>query len=177
MHVVSVNTSPGGIPKLPRDRCLVTIAGLEGDGHNHEKHRSPLQAVSLIDEEILEAMQDEGHDLQPGMLGENLTLRGAAIQLLGLGDRLRFSSGLEIEITKVRPPCYVLDELDPILKKIMWNRIGMYARVLHEGEVASGDSLEIITSGSGPRPALREVPESFVDGTSFARRILGKEPA
>ena len=175
MHVVSVNISPGGIPKIPHSVRMVTRAGLEGDGHDHEKHRSPIQAVSLLDLEILEAIKEEGYQLKPGDLGENLTLAGAAIQMRGLGDRLRFPSGLELEITKVRNPCYVLDEISSDLKRIMWNRIGVYAQVLVEGEVRQGDEFEIFEDGPGPRPALRDVPEGSVDGTAFAQVLFSEQ--
>ena len=172
MHVVSVNISSGGIPKIPHPTLQVNFAGLEGDGHNHEKHRSPVQAVSLIDIELLESMAKEGHSLRPGELGENLTCSGAALQLRGLGDLIQFSSGLELRITKVRTPCYVLDEISTDLKRVMWNRIGLYAEVTKEGMVAPGDEFTIIESGPGPRPAVREVPKGSVDGADTARQIL-----
>jgi MOSC domain-containing protein YiiM len=153
MQIESVNTSPGGIPKLPHPTRRVLVAGLEGDGHDHESHRSPIQAVCMIDVELVEAQ-----GLTPGALGENLTLRGADLQSRGLGDRIHFSSGLELEITKVRTPCFVLDSISTDLKHTMWNRIGMYAKVLTEGTVAPGDSFEILEVGPGPRPALRGKP-------------------
>jgi len=153
MHIQSINTSPGGIPKHPHPERRVAEAGLEGDGHDHESHRTPLQAVCMIDIEIIE---EEG--LPPGALGENLTLQGANLQSRGLGDRLHFANGLELEITKVRTPCYILDSISPTLKETMWNRIGMYAKVLKEGTVTQGESFEILEIGPGPRPALRDVP-------------------
>jgi MOSC domain-containing protein YiiM len=167
MKVVSVNTSPGGIPKLPREELHVSTSGLDGDGHDHESHRKPTQAVCMIDLEILESMTGEGHDLPPGALGENLTLEGARIQMCALGDRVRFSSGLELEITKVRTPCYVLDSISPELKHILWNRSGMYGKVLVEGTVAAGDTLSIDPVGTGERPAVREVPEGSTDGAKM----------
>jgi len=167
MKVISINTSPGGIPKLPHDSIMVRTPGLEGDGHDHESHRTPTQAVCMIDLEILESMKNEGHDLPPGAIGENLTLSGVKVQECALGDRLRFPSGLEIEITKVRTPCYILDSISPELKRIMWNRSGMYASVLVEGTVSVGDPVEVERCGDGPRPALRDVPEGALDGSTL----------
>ena len=40
-QVGSINISKGGIPKLPIDTVNITEKGLEGDGHNHEKHYRP----------------------------------------------------------------------------------------------------------------------------------------
>ena len=56
--VDSINLSPGGIPKRPVESIEVSDAGLLGDGHDHEKHRTPLQAVSLLDVELLDALHE-----------------------------------------------------------------------------------------------------------------------
>ena len=52
--IVSINISKGGIPKLPVPSIPLTMDGLQGDGHNHEKHRASFQAVCLQDIEKLE---------------------------------------------------------------------------------------------------------------------------
>jgi hypothetical protein len=69
----------------------------------------------------------------------------------------------------------VLDEISSDLKRIMWNRIGVYAQVLVEGEVRQGNEFEIFEDGPGPRPALRDVPDGSVDGTVFARALFTEQ--
>ena len=44
--IVSVNVSSGGIPKTAVDVGTVSVAGIVGDAHDHEKHNTPLQAIS-----------------------------------------------------------------------------------------------------------------------------------
>ena len=141
--VVSLNTSAGGIPKRPRPSVEVVEAGLVGDGHDHEKHNTPKQAVCLIDVEVLERVAAEGFDVGPGALGENMTVRDADLESCGLGDRIRFEHGPLLEITKRRKPCYVLDAIDPTLKVAMIDRIGWYAKVLKPGTVRPGDAFAI----------------------------------
>ena len=171
--VDSINLSPGGIPKRPVESIEVSDAGLLGDGHDHEKHRTPVQAISLIDLELLEAIADEtGIPLAPGDLGENLTVSGVGVQLLTAGDRLFVDGGVALEITRVRPPCYVLDSISPEFKRILWNRIGMYARVLEPGRLATGAAVTVECSGDGPRPLVRVPGEGCVDGAAFAARVL-----
>ncbi len=34
-QVISINVSPGGIPKISQPMIRVGVEGLEGDGHNH----------------------------------------------------------------------------------------------------------------------------------------------
>ena len=63
--VVSVNISPGGIPKRPIKVGEVTIDGLVGDGHDHEKHRTPIQTICLLGLEDLEALREDRFDRNP----------------------------------------------------------------------------------------------------------------
>jgi len=141
-EVVSVNISPGGIPKTAVESVEVTFDGLAGDGHNHDKHNTPLQAVSLIDLEDLHDLRDEGYDVSPGATGENVTCRGLSVDDLEIGDRLRFSGGLEVELTKRRKPCYVLDAISPDLKKTIVGRCGYLAKVIRPAALRPGETIE-----------------------------------
>jgi MOSC domain-containing protein YiiM len=151
--IVAVNISPGGIPKTPLEVVEVTSEGIRGDGHNHDKHNSPMQAICLIDEEDLDDLRGEGFDVHPGATGENVTLRGVSVDDLAIGDRLRFAGGVEVEITRVRNPCYVLDAIDPTLKKAIRGRCGMYAKVIEGGKLRAGESVEIRRTVSAMREA------------------------
>lgn len=142
-YVLSVNISPGGVPKLPVDSIRVTTAGLETDGHNHEKHCTPLQAVCLQDIEKLEELRAEGFDLNCGATGENLTVRYLSVNKLPVGTVLEFSGGVVLELTKVRKPCYVLDAIDPRLKEVIVGRCGLYAKVLKEGLLKKGETIRV----------------------------------
>ena len=143
-EVIALCTSKGGIPKLPRDSVYVREEGIEGDGHNHAKHCSPLQAVCLQDVEILEDLTREGFMLFHGAIGENVTLKNANIQKYSLGTILRFSGGVVLELTKERKPCYVLDVVDERLKEVIIGRCGVYAKVLREGPLTVKETVEIL---------------------------------
>ena len=142
-QVLSINISKGGIPKLPVDSCPVSFAGLEGDGRDHEKHISNDRAVSLIDNEILLRLIEEGYDLCPGAVGENLTVEQLDVQSLHPGDRLHFSGGVEIELVESRRPCFVLDPLGKNLKTDIVDRCGVLARVISEGTFSAGESISV----------------------------------
>ncbi len=143
-HIVSINISQGGIPKLPLEFVQVTLAGLEGDGHNHEKHRTSLQAVCLQDIEKLDELREEGFPLSPGATGENLTVKSLHVNTLPLGTVLKFSGGVVLELTKVRKPCYVLDQIDSRLKEVIVGRCGLYAKVLEEGILKREETIDVI---------------------------------
>jgi len=144
--IVSINIGPGGIPKQPVEQCPVTIEGLAGDDHNHEKHRSPMVAVSMLDIEDLEDPNTEGYDVSPGATGENVTVQGMNVDELNIGDVLQFSGGLKVEVTKHRKPCYVLDSIDPQLKKVFGGRCGVMAKVLEPATISTGETIEVVES-------------------------------
>jgi MOSC domain-containing protein YiiM len=139
--IISINTSSGGIPKYPHSRIKVNIQGLEGDGHNHEKHRTPMQAVCLQDIEKLEELNKEGYALDAGTTGENLTVKNLNVNALPVGTVLRFANGVVLELTKVRKPCYVLDAISPQLKMDIAGRCGIYAKVLLEGYFSQDETI------------------------------------
>lgn len=142
--LLAINISPGGIPKFPLQVGEVTVDGIVGDAHDHDKHGGPLQAICMIDEEVLEALRSEGFAVAPGAVGENLTLRGINVIELAIGDRLIFSGGIEIELTKPRKPCFVLDSISSDLKKAAIGRIGMYAKVITPGLISPGETVEVV---------------------------------
>jgi MOSC domain-containing protein YiiM len=150
--IISVNISPGGIPKLPIDSGQVTMTGIAGDAHDHEKHNTPLQALCLIDAEDLDDLRREGFPVLPGTVGENLTITGLDVDRLGAGVRLRCSGGVEMELTKRRKPCYVLDAISPELKQAIVDRCGMYARVVREGVIQPGETIELIDGDGAEAP-------------------------
>lgn len=153
--VLSINISKGGIPKLPVPSVRLSAAGLEGDGHDHEKHRTPVQAVCLQDIEKLNGLREEGYPVEAGTTGENLTMSGLHVNHLPVGTILRFSGGVVMELTKVRKPCYVLDAINPKLKEDIAGRCGLYARVLQEGMLHIGDRVESIEAPVSLDPAVK----------------------
>ncbi len=142
-EVIAVNISGGGIPKLPVPVGRVIGSGLDGDAHDHDKHNTPLQAICLINGEILDDLRAEGFEVGPGATGENLTVRGLDVEALEPGDRLVLSGGVQLEYTKKRKPCYVLDAIHVDLQDAIRGRCGGYAKVIEGGEVRPGETIEV----------------------------------
>ncbi|MDE1920810.1 MAG: MOSC domain-containing protein [Candidatus Omnitrophica bacterium] len=141
--VISINLSAGGIPKLPVKDVFISYFGLQGDGHNHEKHNTPLQAVCIQDIEKLKELSTAEYDLPPGKAGENLTVENLHVNSLPLGAILKFSGGVILEISKIRKPCYVMDAIHPQLKEDAVGRHGMYAKVIQEGILSTGETIHV----------------------------------
>src|SRR3972149_6665105 len=92
----------------------------------------------------------EGPPIAPGSVGENLTTEGVELATLAPGTRLAFPSGLALEVSAPANPCDVIrgsflegkSGRISILRHPQDSRV--YARVLHEGEVAAGDAFLVL---------------------------------
>ncbi len=151
--IIQVNISPGGIPKRPVARAVLTPLGIEGDAWAHPRiHGGPDQAVLLIASEVIEELVSAGYPVYAGALGENLTTRGLDRGRWRTGQQFRVGDVL-IELTKLREPCDTLDVYGPAIKKAIYNKrehspvwgmSGMYARVLKPGLLFPGAPIELV---------------------------------
>ena len=82
-------------------------------------------------------------DVKPGDVGENFTTRGLDLQKLAKGDRLKIGDACVIEITGVRVPCHQLKKWDVELPELIVGRSGWMAKVITEGVVRPGDTIEV----------------------------------
>lgn len=142
--------SDGGVPKLPVPEARVTIEGVAGDRQrNREVHGGVDRAVCLFSLEVIESLQAEGHSIKPGASGENLTIAGLTWAALKPGDRLRIGDTVLLEIVSHTSPCkynarwFANGDFSRISQKVYpgWSRL--YARVLAEGVVRTGDRVTV----------------------------------
>lgn len=149
-EVVAVCISSGGVPKRPVASAEATIDGLAGDAHDHQKHCRPERAVSIQDIELLEELKTEGYAVGPGVIGENLTVRGLNVQQLSPGDRLVIEGGPVLELVAPRKPCFVLDAIHPQLQYAVVGRCGFMARVHRPGRLYAGQLIAVETRSDAP---------------------------
>jgi MOSC domain-containing protein YiiM len=143
-EVVRVNTSRGGVPKLPVAEARIDGGGVVGDRQAARVHHGrPWQALCLWSAEVVDELAAEGHPIQYGSAGENVLLRGIPWDRVRSGVQLRLGTALA-ECTLFALPCH---------KNAAWFRGGdfrrmhhdrgpwsrIYARVLEPGEVRPGD--------------------------------------
>ena len=95
-RVTGLQRSAGGVPKLPVERAMVSVGGMEGDRQaNRKYHGGPDRALCLYSQELLDALAAEGHPLERGTLGENVTVAGLRWEQVRPGVRLRLG---EVEV-------------------------------------------------------------------------------
>ena len=149
-RIFQLNCSPGGVPKLPVQEATVVELGMVGDDHRFpDIHGGPDRALCLFSHDLIERLQDEGHSIDAGSSGENLTLAGLDWEKLKPGDRLRIGPDVQVEIMSYTAPCDLNAQWfrDGDYTRISqkknpgWSRL--YAKVLREGVVRPGDAVEV----------------------------------
>ncbi len=82
-----------------------------------------------------------------GMFGENLTIEGLDESTMRVGNIYKLGTAL-VQVSQPREPCYKLGirfgTQDVLRQFIDHNKPGTYVRILEEGEVKTGDRLELV---------------------------------
>ncbi len=149
--LVSINISGGGVPKRRVADAKVSLLGLLGDAQNDTKgHGGPERALCVYSLERIHSLQQEGHPIDVGTVGENVTVEGIDWDLVVPGVQLKVGDEVLLEVASFTNPCktikasFIDGRFVRIAQKLHpgWSRV--YARVLSEGEIHFGDPIEVI---------------------------------
>ncbi|MEX0273513.1 MAG: MOSC domain-containing protein, partial [Flavobacteriaceae bacterium] len=92
-------------------------------------------------------------DWKWGAFGENLTVEGLNETLVRIGSIYQIGKAT-VQITEPRQPCFKLGirfgDQDILKKFVDHGRTGTYVRILEEGEVRTGDVLNLIEESESP---------------------------
>ncbi len=150
-RIFQLSRSPGGVPKRAIPEVQILAGGLEGDWQRNRKHHGgPDRAVCLFPQEHIDALRAEGHPIEAGSVGENVTTLGLDWSRVVPGARLRLGDRCELEITSYTEPCRTIRHAfaDGDSERIAqhrhpgWSRV--YARVLVGGDVRAGDPILLL---------------------------------
>jgi MOSC domain-containing protein YiiM len=154
-RILAVNLSRGGVPKGRVSVAQVLRSGLVGDAQNDIKHHGgPDRAVCIYAVELIRQLQQEGHPIDVGTAGENLTVEGIDWEAVVPGLRIQIGDDVLLEVASYTNPCKTIKEsfIDGEFIRIAqkfhpgWSRV--YARVISEGQVRPGDQVRLL-----PAPA------------------------
>jgi len=142
-----------GLPKRAVPSLRLTPTGAEGDFNQWRAANLPGdldQAVLLMTYEVLSQLQREGWAVEPGHLGENVTLTGIPEAALAPGVRLALGD-VVLEVSQPCDPCtrlyslpYVGAERGAAFLKATTGRRGWYARVITPGTVEPGAPVTLL---------------------------------
>lgn len=149
--IFQINVNPeGGVPKFRVESAKLTFEGVEGDKQRNLKyHGGPMRAVCLYSLEIIEKLRAEGHPIEAGAAGENLTISGLDWNEIVPGVQLQIGDA-QLEITSYTRPCHKIraafanGEFMRPWQKTHSGQSRVYAQVLVEAIVRQGDAVSII---------------------------------
>jgi MOSC domain-containing protein YiiM len=131
-------------------RVAVRRLNLDGDRQaDLSVHGGPSKAVYGYPSEHYDYWKQELPEMELpwGMFGENLTTAGLMESELNIGDKFQAGTAV-IMVTEPRMPCYKLGirfgRSDIIKRFLASGRTGFYFAVLQEGDIATGDRIELL---------------------------------
>lgn len=131
-----------GTAKVNVGRCrFIENFGLENDAHAGNWHRQ----VSLLSYEEVEKFRARGADVADGAFGENLLVKGFDFKTYPVGTIFRCGE-VVLEITQIGKQCHSECEIFHMVGDCIMPREGVFARVLHGGEIAAGDKLSLVST-------------------------------
>ena len=146
-----INISDGGVPKLPIDRVEVTTLGILGDRQRDLAHHGcPNRALCLYSLEVIERFRAEGHPIEAGSAGENVTVAGLDWAAVIPGTRILLGPDVEVEVTTYTTPCnanarwFTDGDITRMLQSRHPGSSRVYARILVPGTIRAGDRVELV---------------------------------
>ena len=122
---------------------------------DRKHHGGEYKACYLFSADYYEYWQDKYPTLEWnwGMFGENLTVSGLDENQIRVGDIYKVGNSV-VQVTEPRQPCYKLGikfGTQKVLKEfIAFGHPGTYVRILTEGTVSNGDTLELLEKSRNP---------------------------
>lgn len=113
--------------------------GFVGDAHAGTERQ-----VSLLAQESVDVMRDEGLVLHAGDFGENFTVCGLELHTLPVGTRLSVGPTAVLKVTQVGKDCHEECEIRTQTGRCVMPTHGIFAKVTAGGEVKAGDDIEVV---------------------------------
>ena len=140
IKAISVSEKKGMRKKNIPEAKLEADHGIIGDAHAGKWHRQ----ISLLSFESIAEVIAQGAIVSPGDFAENITTEGIDFSLLKVGDKLRLSRDIELEITQIGKRCHTKCEIYKQLGDCIMPKDGIFAKVIKSGSIKVGDEIEVI---------------------------------
>ncbi|MEP0873483.1 MOSC domain-containing protein [Trichocoleus desertorum AS-A10] len=148
-------------------RVMVRSLNLDGDGQaDLSVHGGLDKAIYVYPFEHYDYWRAElpETELSLGIFGENFTITGLREAEVNIGDRFQIGT-VQLMVTQPRLPCYKLGirfgRPDMVKRFLASRRTGFYFSVLQEGEVGTGDTLELVSRDNN-RITVADITQLYV---------------
>jgi MOSC domain-containing protein YiiM len=139
--VVSINISDKtGVIKLPVEEAEFTAGGIKGDAHFG---LNEVRQVSLLADESVDKMRAMGITLDAGVFAENITTQGIELKSLPIGTKLKIGETIQ-EVSQIGKECHTGCAIRQQTGTCVMPTEGIFTRVLQDGIVKVGDSIELL---------------------------------
>ncbi len=145
-RVTQLSASGGGVPKLPIASADIDYRGVVGDVQRTRVHHGrPWQALCLYADEVIDQLRAEGHPINRGSVGENITVAGLDWSQIRPGVRLRIGGVLAL-VQAYAEPCatnaafFVGGDFQR-MNRDRGPVSRVYATVLEPGRIVTGDEV------------------------------------
>ncbi len=118
---------------------LVEFEGIAGDA----KGGTGTRQLNIMAVETLAELRAEGFKTEPGEMGEQIVVSGIDPATVTVGSQWRIGSAV-VEVTLPRTGCARFEMIQGKPKDSVRGRLGVMARVVIGGQVAVGDSVELL---------------------------------
>ena len=137
INAICISEKRGTAKKLVETAHFVTEFGILGDAHAGDWHRQ----VSLLGQGEIDDFKARGAQVEAGSFGENIVAEGFTFKKLPIGTRLRCGD-VFFEITQIGKECHSHCAIYQQIGDCIMPREGVFARVLHGGDIKIGDNLD-----------------------------------
>jgi MOSC domain-containing protein YiiM len=146
--------------RVAQDSLALDETNLDGDRQADLKHHGgPDKALYVYPAEHYSQWRDESFELEPGDVGENVSVAGAVETQVRIGDTWRWGEAV-IQVTQPREPCFKLGmrtgRKELVAAMVATSRCGWYTRVLTPGAVPTAGEMTLLDADPAS-PTIAEV--------------------
>jgi len=139
---IAISDRKGEKKRVVREACLLEDVGLEHDAHAEGGDRQ----VSILMEESIERMIEQGVQVQHGDFAENIVVRGLGLRDLKVSDRLKLGADAELRVTKIGKECLSPCRIYYAVGYCIMPLEGIFCRVEKTGTIRTGDTAVVLPS-------------------------------
>ena len=137
INAICISEKRGTAKKLVETAHFVTEFGILGDAHAGDWHRQ----ISFLGQSEIDDFKARGAQVDAGSFGENIIAEVFTFKKLPIGTRLQCGD-VFFEITQIGKECHSHCAIYQQIGDCIMPREGVFARVLHGGDIKIGDNLD-----------------------------------